>query len=333
MPLNPKGGKEISENLLAYAAVHSSLAALVEKAAAAEAATAATAVHREAADAAAVSTNQLIKLGTIVGVMTKTFDLAAGVIRGNTLVALREEARVRGELSVALRLETQSRLQGIPIIGRISQAVNESFQQAVGTEYMARAAGVVEGAIPGLRGAVTGTRVSAAAGGIRERWQGEEERSYQMKLLGIRAGPGAVLTGVERAEAAAITEWQEREKEYRTEREVSGYSPETDVQYQRMEQARKLMEQFRTPQMTMLRSELAGGIRTEQRQAREEYVRDFGRSLGVTNVPAWYSLATGARPGVAPGEDTQIAQLQTLGTIADLLRDALKGINPAVMAP
>jgi len=282
---------------------------------------------------ATVSMNQFLRFGIVIGAVTTACNLMATVIRGNTLVAFREEFRARGELSASLRLETQSRLQAIPIIGKLSQAVSESFHQAVGTEYMSRAAGVVEGAIPGLRGAVTGTRVSAAGGGIRERWLGEEERAYQMQLLGIRAGPGAVLKGFREAEQVAITEWQEREKEFRLRGGISGYSPETDVEYQRMEQARKLMEQFRTPQMVGLRTELERGIPLLQKQAREEYVREFGRNLTVANVPAWYSLAAGARPGIAPGEDTQIAQLQTLGTIADLLRDALKGINPAVMAP
>jgi len=302
----------------------------------------------EATEAATVSTNQLLKLGTAVGIVTKVFDTASGVIRGNTLVAFREEARARGELSASLRLETQSRLQAIPLIGKLAQVISESYHQKLGTEYMARAAGVVEGAIPGLRGAITGTRVSAAAGGIRERWMGEPERAYQMQLLGIRAGPGAVAQGVEEASNAAFTEVKRREQALVEAKQaiaaggksrLMGTGVEQSLEVARsqreeqLSQAQALLAQFQTPHMLALRSELAGGIRTLQQQAREEYVREFGRNLDVTNVPAWYSLAAGARPGVAPGEDTQIAQLQTLGTIADLLRDALKGINPAVMAP
>lgn len=79
-------------------------------------------------------------------------------------------------------------------------------------------------------------------------------------------------------------------------------------------------------------AELEKGIETLRGQAKRDYLMSYYQGFGVTTAPAWYGAGVGpSAPSGAPKEATAVQQLQTLNTIADLLRDALKGVSPATL--
>ena len=275
-------------------------------------------------------------LGINYTVLNTAFKLLSIGINDLTLSGLKGESRARGELSKALELEKQSYLKGIPIIGQFAQALSELSYQRAGTEYTARAAGVLEQSIPQTRQMIDITRVGIAKGGLAAKWwTSPETQAYQEQMLAIQTGPYSELQSIRGGRAAAYEQHQQAERELKAASaagQVNPFEPWIENPFRKREaETREFYAKFWTPGVLAREKELSESVDTLKSQAGEAYRRSFYQGMSVTSAPTWAGVGVAARirEGV-PNVDPIVTGVTLTNTLLQNILDALHGINPGL---
>ena len=281
------------------------------------------------------------------GVIASTvLGAVSSVINELTFSATKRVAQARGELSAARTMEMKHAtgagfVKGIPIVGSavggVMQAGHDMQQQALGTEFMARAAAVFESSIPKMDAALDNLAVSIKKGAIGIAYAfAPAEGAYAQRLLDINTGPAAqALQGLRGQRRVAMDLLGSRQADYDTAAaQLAGRGGRKADQYaiantakEKLRQASELTDQYATPTVRKAEDMLRIGLATKRAQAGQEYMLDYYKGFSPTSGANWGSFGRAGDPGGLPKIDRVVTEVELTAAIKALTQ-ALEGINP-----
>ena len=295
----------------------------------------------EATKKAAESTRDLqekvYNYGKIFTAVNSAFKLMTAGINEITAAQAKAIAMQRGELSSALQMQMKrtpgaEALRAIPFIGggmaSLAEAVHASHQQALGTEFIARAAEVFEKSIPKMHSAIDQLAVSIASGALSIKYAfAPAEEAYEQKILAIRtspAGEAAQALQGRRKEVAELVR-QRREEAYPSHGQ---FTPPFGILKERLEEAKKLADQYRTPTILKAEATLRAGLWQLERQAAQQYQINYFRGFQPRAGANYASFGVSTyEPGRVPPVDRVVTEVELTAAIKELTA-ALQGLNP-----